>query len=368
MKYWRGFLIAAIIAAINQIVKRLASTYSDLVDMVYPYLTRTIQTFLAQWSGGLDFCVWQVATVVLVLIGLTTVVLMVVLRWNPFQWLGWVLTGLACISLLSTCIYGLNYYAGPLSSDIRLIETEYTLDELEDATVYYRDLANGLADQLERDSSGDVIYPEFEVLAQQAGDGFRVLTYDYSYSVFAGSTVPVKKLGWADHYTSKGVSGKTNGITGEAAVNPEVPAVIMPFAMCREMSHRMCIAIEEDANFAAFLAGQANSDVAFQYSAYLMAYRYCYNALYAQGSADATATAARLNAEVNANLKHDLNAYDEFFKGKNESSVSDSMVADLLVSWHIQQVVIPSQSDEVDSVFDPYDESQVDLSGNVNAR
>lgn len=369
MKYWRGYLIAAIVFAITKIITKLASTYSDLVDMVYPYLTRTVQTFLAQWSGGMDFCVWQVALVVLVLFALTTVVLMVVLRWNPIQWLGWILTGVVCVSFLNTCIYGLNYHAGPLAADIRLNVTEYTLEELEHSAVYYRDLANQLADQVERDSNGDVVFPEFEVLAQQAGDGFKTLTYDYSYSVFAGSTLPVKKLGWADMYTSKGVAGKTVGITGEAAVNPEIPAVVMPFIMCREMSRRMCIAIEQDANFAAFLAGQANSDAAFQYSAYFMAYRYCYNALYEQGSAEATTTAARIETEVNKNLKHDLEIYDRFFKKNKGSTYSDSLVADLLVSWHIQEVVIPSQTDdEAESVFDPYDESQVDLSGIVNAK
>ena len=369
MKYWRGYLIAAIIVVITNIIQKLAATYSDLVDMVYPYLTRTVQTFLAQWSGGMDFCVWQVAVVVLVLIALATVVLMIVLRWNPIQWFGWILTGIACVSFLNTCIYGLNYHAGPLAHDIRLNVTEYTLEELEQATVYYRDLANDLADQVERDSNGDVAFPEFEVLALQAGEGFETLTYDYTYSVFAGSTLPVKKLGWADMYTSKGVAGKTVGATGEAAVNPEIPAVAMPFVMCREMSHRMCIANEEDSNFAAFLAGQANTDAAFRYSAYFMAYRYCYHALYEQGSADATTTAARIGTEVNDNLKHDLEVYDRFFKKDKTSTYSDSLVADLLVSWHIQEVVIPSQTDEeTESVFDPYDESQVDLSGIVNAK
>jgi hypothetical protein len=100
-----------------------------------------------------------------------------------------------------------------------------------------------------------------------------------------------------------------------------------------------------------------------------MAYRYCYNALYEQGSADATATAARIGTEVNDNLKHDLEVYDRFFKKDKTSTYSDSLVADLLVSWHIQEVVIPSQTDEeTESVFDPYDESQVDLSGIVNAK
>jgi hypothetical protein len=135
------------------------------------------------------------------------------------------------------------------------------------------------------------------------------------------------------------------------------------------MSHRMCIANEEDSSFAAFLAGQANTDAAFRYSAYFMAYRYCYHALYEQGSADATTTAARIGTEVNDNLKHDLEVYDRFFKKDKTSTYSDSLVADLLVSWHIQEVVIPSQTDEeTESVFDPYDESQVDLSGIVNAK
>ena len=42
-------------------------------------------------------------------------------------------------------------------------------------------------------------------------------------------------------------------------------------------------------------------------------------------------------------------------------------VCDLLVNWHIQQVVLPSISVEEER-FDPLDESQVDLSGIVNAR
>lgn len=390
MKYWRGYLIAAIIGAITIVINRLASTYSNLVDMVYPYLTRTVQTFLADWSGGLDFCVWQVAAVVLVLIGLVSIVLMIVLRWNPIQWLGWILTGVACIWLLNTCIYGLNYHAGPLSSDIRLAVTEYTLEELEDAAIYYRDRANELADQVDRDSSGNITFPEFEVLAQQAGDGFRSLTYDYSYSIFAGSSKPVKKLGWSKMYTSMGITGVTVGLTGEAAVNPDIPEISIPFTMCHEMAHRMCIAIERDANFGAFLACQANSSKEFQYSGYFMAYRYCYDALYAQGSAEATTAAVRIDSGVNANLKADLDAYDRFYHDHLDKKASDmatnindtylktsgdeqgvasyAQVTDLLVGWHIQEVVLPSQQEEDVSVFDPYDETQVDLSGIVNAK
>ena len=38
----------------------------------------------------------------------------------------------------------------------------------------------------------------------------------------------------------------------------------------------------------------------------------------------------------------------------------------LLVGWHIQEYVLPLHIEEVEP-FDPYDETQVDLSGIVNA-
>ena len=47
--------------------------------------------------------------------------------------------------------------------------------------------------------------------------------------------------------------------------------------------------------------------------------------------------------------------------------LSYSEVTDLLVSWHYQRVVLPSIT-TTEKKFDPYDETQVDLSGIVNAK
>ena len=91
-------------------------------------------------------------------------------------------------------------------------------------------------------------FADFDALAGKAGEGFQTLTYDYFYPIFAGSTLPVKKLGWADMYSSMGITGVTFGLTGEACVNPQIPGVSLPFTMCHEMAHRMCIAPERDAN------------------------------------------------------------------------------------------------------------------------
>ena len=198
----------------------------------------------------------------------------------------------------------------------------------------------------------------------------------------------MKKLGWADMYSSMGITGVTMGLTGEAAVNPQIPDVTLPFTMCHEMAHRMSIATERDANFAGFLACQANEDIQFRYSAYFMAYRYCYNALINANNIQAAGAAARIASEAGPELQHDMVHYSQFFSEKQSktatnvaNTVNDTYlrtsgdsgiasygeVCDLLVNWHYKTVVLPSITEAV-KVFDPFDESRVDLSGIVNAK
>ena len=54
------------------------------------------------------------------------------------------------------------------------------------------------------------------------------------------------------------------------------------------------------------------------------------------------------------------------FSGDESGIASYGEVTDLLVSWHIQEVVLPSQQEE-EQKFDPYDPNQVDLTGLPNA-
>ena len=389
MKYYGGFITAAILGAITWVLHQFGERFTTLVDMVYPYVIRTLQSYLAQWSGGVDFLLWQLLAVVLAVIALAALVLVIVFKRSVISWSGWVLAGLSFIYLLHTLCFGMNYYSGALAADIRMEVAQYTLDELKEATVYYRDKANLYAELVDRDESGNVKFQEFEVLADQAGEGFRYLTYERYYSVFAGSTLPVKKLGLADMYTSMGITGFTFGLTGEAAVNPQIPDVALPFTMTHEMAHRMCIASERDANFAAFLACSSNPSLEYQYSAYFMAYRYCFNALANITTASSASVTSEVSSGVSVLLQRDLAYYNTFFNlHKDESATrladtvndtylrtsgdkaglaSYAQVCDLLVNWHIQEVVLPSITVE-EKLFDPYDETQVDLSGITHAR
>ena len=384
MKYWAGYLTAAIIGAISWALMQMGEKFTTLVDMVFPYVLRILQDTLSQWSSSVDFCLWQMLAVAGGALVVASIVLMIVLKWNPIGWAGWVLAAGSVVVLLHTLTFGLNYHAGPLADDVRLEVKEYNLIELSLATTYYRDMANLSADQVNRDGNGNVDFGDFDALAEKAASGFDNLVYGRSYAVFAGSNLPVKELGWADMYSSMGITGFFCGITGEAAVNPQIPHVTLPFCMAHEMSHRKSIAVERDANFAAFLACQANDNTEYAYSGYFMAYRYCLNQL---KNLD-MASARDIMAQESPELSRDMEAYDEFFKSKKNDKATEladtvndiylkangdekgiesyTDVCGLLVNWYVQEILMPTYTEE-EIEFDPYDEHQVDLSGITNA-
>ena len=381
MKYWRGYLTAAILGAFTWVLIQMGQKYTTLVDMVYPYVTRSVQSFLTAWTGGFDFLVWQTAILFLIIVLIATLVLVFIFRAKIIRWLGWAVAAIVAVVLLHTGIYGLNQYAGPIEDDLRLHMKDYTQTDLEHATAFYRDMAMELADKVTRDENGAPVLGEFEELAAITGDGYRTLARERSFSIYGGDYTPVKKLGWAPIYSALGPTGITVALTGEAAVNPNIPDQGLPFAMAHEMAHRLCIAREDDANFSAFLSCAENESIAYQYSGYFMAYRFCIEAL---SSVDLEA-AEELSAAVTGNLAADVDEYGKYFTENRDekmtmlvTTVTDtyeeatadetvrySSVCDYLVNWHIDQYV---EETVVEQKFDPFDETQVDLGGLVNAK
>lgn len=357
MKYWRGYLVAAIIAACTWGLQQFSAAHSVLVDMVYPYVTRMVQTYLAEANGGFGFLLWRLLLFAGIIGAIVWIVFAVIRRWSIVRILGWILAVVSAVWFISVGMYGLNRYAGPVADDIRLENAEYaySLDELEKAAGFYRDQANQLANSVTRNSKGDVEDREFKTLAEEAASGFENLVSEQGYSVFAGSTQPVKKLTMA----GKRTTGKTVALTGESAVNPRLPMTALPFAMSHEMAHRMCIALDLDADFSAFLACTHSDSEEFRYAGYVNAYWACRQALEA---VDSGAYQKVISGE-NANLQHDLTEYKKTF---GKAGIVDPQLCDLLTVWYVETQVLPLQDAE-DERFDPLDESKVDLSGIVNA-
>lgn len=376
MKYWRGYLTAALLGVFTWVLIQMGQRYTTLMDMIYPYVTRSVQTFLTAWTGGFDFLVWQTAVLFLIIVLIATLVLVFIFKAKVIRWLGWALAAVMLVLCLHTGLYGLNVYAGPIEDDLRLNMVDYTQSELEEAAVFYRDKANALADQVARDENGLPAFADFDTLAAMTGDGYRTLARERSFSIFGGDYTPVKKLGWSGLYTAQGKTGVTVALTGEAAVNPDIPCYVQPFAMAHEMAHRLCIAREGEADFSAFLACAENESIEYQYSGYFMAYRFCRDALY---SVDEDAAAA-IDSGVSAKLALDDSELGKFYSSNRDEELTRLVntvtgtyadataaegvrygsVCDYLVNWYIDQYV---EEEEVEVKFDPLDETQVDLTG-----
>ena len=382
MKKYLGYFVALGGLLATFAITALAKRYGDLLDTFYPYVTRWGQKILAGISGIFPFTLWQAIAIGLVVLLFGTLALVIWKRKSVIRWFGWVLAVVSLGWCAHNAIYGLNFYASSLSQDIRLEKVELSQEDLENALIYFRDKANELAEVLPRDESGNLIYADFDALAEKAGNGYKNLTQE-GYAVFAGSIRPPKRLMWSGLYTSMGICGVSMALTGEASVNPAIPNMSIPFVMCHEMAHRMCIALEDDANFAAFLACEANGDPQFVYSAYYMAYRYCYNALY---KAD-RAVLKEIHAGTSDLFRRDLRFYDEFFarekkevattvantannayiqaSGDKKGTASYGMVATQLVTWYLQETGQLEQ--EEPNKFDPLDKDYIDgILGDTN--
>lgn len=315
---------------------------------------------LALVSGVVPFAVWDVAALVLVVAAVAVLVRCVRRREGLLAWLSWVVLVASVTATLFVC-WALNHYAPPLAGDLGLEVEEYSTEQLANATARYLRDAAQLATQVPRDEDGGLVRQDFYELAGMAGSSYVGLSDEYP--VFAGATGPVKALlVWGEPQLYSGHTGIFWAPTGEATVPVNCAIADMPFTMCHEVAHRLGIASEREANFAAFLACTANDDARFAYAGSYSAFCYCVNALLRTDSeraqqvvqevadegleegvvlvlADREATRAHYDAyegpfeEVGTTVN---NTYLHSF-GEDAGVRSYGLVVDYLIAWNEQE-------------------------------
>jgi hypothetical protein len=94
------------------------------------------------------------------------------------------------------------------------------------------------------------------------------------FEQFSYTPSSIKKSLFSLPLTYMGFAGYLNPLTGEAQVNYLIPKISFPATCSHEVAHQLGIALESEANFIGYLAGNSHDDDYFQYSANLMALRY----------------------------------------------------------------------------------------------
>ncbi|MCR4633973.1 MAG: DUF3810 domain-containing protein [Erysipelotrichaceae bacterium] len=275
----RRFLICLFLLAADGILMFLFRNFPDLFFPVYRNISKSWIAFLSALSGGLKIAVWDIGALVLFFFALITLVLTVIKKRSFLNWLSYAV--LVAAILLSIAVDGwmLNHYAPKLSSELDLVVGEYSYEQLYETTQYYYDEAAKYAAAIARDEEGHAMKQDFYEMASLAGASYEKLAE--SYPVFKGSSVRIKKLSLIGEYLMyNGIVGMFMPISGEAGVPGSVPIVPLAFTMTHEAGHRLGLAGEEEANFAAYLACVNSEDVRFIYSGYYNAFSYCFSALY----------------------------------------------------------------------------------------
>ncbi len=338
------FTAAFLIAAILMI--RAAKQYGDFLFMFYPGIMREVQLILSELSDKLNYVVWERAALIALCWVVITLILDILLQENLLRWISGITAAAAFLLCAYVGLSGLNHYAPSVADGMRLeVRSDYTVDDLKAATIYYQAGANRAAGQVNRNLNGEFEAADFSVLAEQVGSGMKNMVRT-SY-VFGGSTVAPKALGFLSRYDIPSVY---SCFTGECCINPNVDDIALPFLMSRETARRMSIARDDDAEFIAMLSCMASDAQDYCYSGYFMAYRACMEGLKTLDADVAAEVAAGESDELRQELAtctfqtaHSLGtqwlpkveALDKKELDVAKTELPD--LASLLVSWQIRQ-------------------------------
>ncbi len=272
-------LLAVFLILLTGALMVLFSRFPDFFFPVYKTVSKAYIGALAAVSSVVPFGIWDFLSIIAVGLVILTLILVIVKRKRFLQWFSWVF--LAASVLLLSLVGGwmLNHFGPTLAEEIDLPVRQYTEDELYHATAYYFDKAAEYAGSVPRDENNELVRQDFYELAKIAGENYADLSA--VYPALSGSTLPVKPLLlYSNLLMYSGISGMFMPLTGEASLPLYGAVADQPFTMCHEAAHRLAIASEDGANFAAFLACVSSDDERFIYSGYYCAFIYCYNALY----------------------------------------------------------------------------------------
>ena len=272
-------VISIILLAVSGINMMLFKNFPSFFFPVYRKISQKWIGMLADVCSVVKVAVWDILMILLAVILIIYTVMIIKKKKSFFEWLTTVI--LAAVILVFSAVNGwmLNHYAPKLSEYVSLDVKEYSVEQLYDACEYYLLKAAEYAPLIERDGDGTARDPDFYETAKKAGNSYAVLAD--KYAVFAGCTQPVKKLTVVGEYLMyNGIVGMFMPLSGEAGVPGSVPAIPLGFTMCHEAAHRLGIASEQEANYAAFMACINSDDNYFLYSGYYNAFSYTFSSLW----------------------------------------------------------------------------------------
>lgn len=304
--------IVTLMMLINVVAWNNATFCDFYVNHIYPLWVSTYGRFTGLFSfsvGEIMLVAGVIITVVAILLGVMAMGFLTYkglyfIKHKTFDGLGfcnkvlrvcrkywvaytWILVGVFVVMTLNCSIsfhcstleekYGLldKAAAGNLMLE-QLMEKEYTVRELGQLRDYVVIKCNQLAEQVERDENGNIIYPDnMEEIAIES-----MLRLSENCKQLGGYYPQPKQFAFSDFFSQQKMKGYFFPFSMEVNYNALMHEINRPATICHEYAHLKGFMYEEEANMIGFLACINSPDVTFQYSGYLSILNYINNEFY----------------------------------------------------------------------------------------
>lgn len=201
------------------------------------------------------------------------------------------------------------YYAPSFSEQSGVDDGPLEVSELETVTRWFALLASEYGDEVARDENGAYIADRESVLdrAAEVFEGAEAL-----YPFLDGAPLRPKPIHFSRIMSYLDFTGFFFPMTGEANLNMDSPAFLLPSTSQHEIAHQRGVAAEQECNFVAVLACLESDYADFNYAGAALACIYLGNAL---AGADYDAYAEiyyTLSDTVRADFKAQSAYWDQF--------------------------------------------------------
>lgn len=292
-------------------ISRISRTFAQWYSMhVYPVWVNVT----GRLAGVFAFSVSEVLLYTVLLLAVLTLLRLIVKAVRKCgakrELLAWgvrlyVFAGVLLFLYVLNC--GINYHRESFSESSGIEMESYTAKELKGVCLWLTEEVNARSSQVARDKGGVMRLGLRGEEGRGAVNAMQRLGREYPE--LSGFYPNPKGLLCPWILSVQQLTGIYSPFTVEANYNSGIVDYNIPFTMCHELSHLRGFMQEEEANFIAFLASSSSEDIHFQYSGYLMGWKYCMNVLY-QADYDAW---EEVRGKLSGEAEPDLAANREFW-------------------------------------------------------